>query len=444
MIQRMLVATSLLIGGCTATVQTAGPQPVTGPAPVVVAPQKHPAYLHALTDLRTARSFLQRPAGIAVKWDENLAIREIDAAINEIKRAAIDDGKQIEEHPPIDVNLAWGGRLAKSMELIETARRDINQEEDNGFAQGLKNRAMTHIDRAAQFINEGVADAGRMGPTVVVVQQPQPQPVVVVQQPANAHPAYLHALTDLRVARGFLERPAGIVVKWDEKRAIHEIDESIREIKAAAIDDGKPLEDHPPVDVALNWGGRLGKALELVERSRGDINKEEDNPAARGLKNRAIGHIDHAAQFIKEGIEDARHMPAVVVVAPPATNDHPAYLHALSDLRAARFMLAKPAKPDVKWDENRGIREIDAAINEIKHAAIDDGKPLEDHPPLDTHISHKDRLRAAMELLHKAAADIDQREDNNFAKGLRKRANDHIRAAEHAVHEAVEERAHPQ
>jgi len=438
MIQRMLVATSLLIGGCTATVQTAGPQPVAGPAPVVVAPQKHPAYLHALTDLRTARSFLQRPAGVAVKWDENNAIREIDAAINEIKRAAIDDGKQIEEHPPVDVALAWGGRLSKSMELIETARKDINQEEDNGFAQGLKNRAMMHIDAAARFINEGVADAQNMRPVVVERTPPPPPP-----PPAGAHPAYLHALTDLRTARSFLERPSGIVVKWDEKRAIHEIDEAIREIKAAAIDDGKALEDHPAVDVALAWGGRLGKSLELVEKSRADINQEEDNPQARGLKNRAIGHIDHAAQFIKEGIEDARHMPAAPP-PPPATNDHPAYLHALSDLRAARFMLAKPAKPDVKWDENKAIREIDAAISEIKRAAIDDGKPLDDHPPIDAHLDHRNRLKNAMEMLHKSAEDIEQREDNNFAKGLRKRANEHIRAAERAVHEAIEEKKHPQ
>jgi hypothetical protein len=103
-------------------------------------------------------------------------------------------------------------------------------------------------------------------------------------------------------------------------------------------------------------------------------------------------------------------------------------------------MLAKPAKPDVKWDENKAIREIDAAIREIKQAAIDDGKPIEDHPPVDAKLGHRDRLRVAMELLHKAAEDIEQREDNNFAKGLRKRANEHIRAAEHAVHEAMEER----
>src|SRR5450755_1316090 len=119
--------------------------------------------------------------------------------------------------------------------------------------------------------------------------------------------------------------------------------------------------------------------------------------------------------------------PVVVVETSPA--QHPAYLHALTDLRHARALLERPAKPDVKWDENMGIREIDAAINEIKQAAIDDGKPLTDHPPIDAHVNHRDRLRQSEELLHKAAADIDEKEDNNWAKGLRARANLHIHNA---------------
>jgi hypothetical protein len=120
--------------------------------------------------------------------------------------------------------------------------------------------------------------------------------------------------------------------------------------------------------------------------------------------------------------------------------DHPAYLHALSDLRAARGLLEKPANPEVKWDENNGIREIDAAINEIKQASIDDGKPLSEHPPIDVKWKHRDRLKEAERLLHKAAQDIDEHEDNNWAKGLRNRANGHIHNAEHAVHEAMEDR----
>ena len=132
--------------------------------------------------------------------------------------------------------------------------------------------------------------------------------------------------------------------------------------------------------------------------------------------------------------------PTPAVVASPQA--HPAYLHALTDLRHARALLERPAKSDVKWDENTAIREIDAAINEIKQASIDDGKPLEDHPPVDAKMHHRDRLRKAEELLHKAAADIDEKEDNGWAKGLRGRANGHIHNAEHAVHEAMEDRHH--
>jgi len=57
-------------------------------------PGKHPAYLHALSDLRTARWMLEhRPGDAAVSAREDVAVAEIDASINEIKHAAIDDGK---------------------------------------------------------------------------------------------------------------------------------------------------------------------------------------------------------------------------------------------------------------------------------------------------------------------------------------------------------------
>jgi hypothetical protein len=108
---------------------------------------------------------------------------------------------------------------------------------------------------------------------------------------------------------------------------------------------------------------------------------------------------------------------------------HPSYLHALTDLRHARAHLEKPAKPTVMWDEATAIREIDAAINEIKKASIDDGKPLRDHPPVDAGMDHVGRLRRALELLRNAKRDIDEHESNDFAHGLRKRANDHIQLA---------------
>lgn len=256
------------------------------------------------------------------------------------------------------------------------------------------------------------------------------------------HPAYLHALTDLRHARAYLAKPANAQVKWDENRAIRELDAAIAEIKQASIDDRKPLEDHPPVDAGMVWGDRLHKARELAEQARHDVNEEEDNAWANGLKNRSLGHIDNAVRAIDDGIADAKEVrPAgPPPVEKPMPEAHPAYLHALTDLRHARALLEKPARPDIKWDEQNGIREIDAALKEIRDASIDDGKNLNEHPPIDAKWNHRDRLREAMNLLGKSAKDIEEREDDKFARGLRNRAVGHIRNAEHAVKEAIEER----
>ncbi len=117
---------------------------------------KHPAYLHALTDLRHARAHLQRPDGGELRHEENEAIREIDAAIGEIKRAAIDDGKDLNDHPPVDAGLDYTGRLHRAMELLNKAHQDLEREEDNSFAQGLQQRAFNHIDKAKHEVSEAI------------------------------------------------------------------------------------------------------------------------------------------------------------------------------------------------------------------------------------------------------------------------------------------------
>jgi hypothetical protein len=122
------------------------------PAP----PRDHPAYLHALTDLRHARAHLQRPGGGELKEQEKKAIHEIDEAINEIKKASIDDGKNIDDHPPVDAGLAWPGRLHRALELLDKAHHDVSEEEDNAFAQGLQARAIEHIDRAHHHVEEAI------------------------------------------------------------------------------------------------------------------------------------------------------------------------------------------------------------------------------------------------------------------------------------------------
>jgi tetratricopeptide (TPR) repeat protein len=122
----------------------------------------------------------------------------------------------------------------------------------------------------------------------------------------DRHPAYLHALTDLRHARAHLERPAHGELREQEKKAIHEIDEAIGDIKRASIDDGKHLNDHPPVDARLDWSGRLHRAIELIDKAHNDISREEDNRFAQGLQVRALEHIDKAHRHAEEALQIAR------------------------------------------------------------------------------------------------------------------------------------------
>jgi len=119
---------------------------------------------------------------------------------------------------------------------------------------------------------------------------------------AADHPGYLHALNDLRTARAHLQNPDSGVLHEQEKNAVEEIDKAIGEIKAAAIDDGKNINDHGGVDVHLKWVGHLNKAAELLKKAHDDVAKEEDNAAAQGLQARALDHIAKASRFVQQAI----------------------------------------------------------------------------------------------------------------------------------------------
>jgi hypothetical protein len=133
--------------GCVA----APPPPPPPPPPprVVAAPDRHPAYLHALSDLRAARWLIEhRPGDWAQTADEGESVRQIDAAINDIKKAAFDDGRNINDHPPLDEQPDHRGRIHQALQFLNKARSDIAREEDNAYADGLRDRAIGHIDGA--------------------------------------------------------------------------------------------------------------------------------------------------------------------------------------------------------------------------------------------------------------------------------------------------------
>ncbi len=145
---------AMLLGGCVVQAP---------PRTVVVAqprPQQHPAYLHALSDLRAARWLIvNRPGDARVNADEDLALTNINDAINEVKRAAMEDGKDAEERPPVDARLDRRGRLHRADELLRQARTDLAREEDNGAARALRDRAIVHLDEAIRGTNLAIRDA---------------------------------------------------------------------------------------------------------------------------------------------------------------------------------------------------------------------------------------------------------------------------------------------
>jgi hypothetical protein len=119
------------------------------------------------------------------------------------------------------------------------------------------------------------------------------------QQVPGPHPAYLHALSDLRAARHYLNDGwAWAPVKHDDNAAIREIDAAIGEIKKAAIDDGKGLNDPFTIDTRLSPHDRFRKAKELLASAQNDLSRAEDVPSSRGLRDRAIGHVDEAHRIV--------------------------------------------------------------------------------------------------------------------------------------------------
>jgi hypothetical protein len=125
-------------------------------------PGKHPFYLHALSDLRTARWMLEhRPGDRAVTADEDVAITEITHAIEEIKRAAIDDGKDIRDHVSLDLPPERAGRLHQALDLLRKVHSDVAREEDDPYTRGLRNRAVEHIDNAIRATEQAMGDAHR-------------------------------------------------------------------------------------------------------------------------------------------------------------------------------------------------------------------------------------------------------------------------------------------
>jgi hypothetical protein len=132
-------------------------------------------------------------------------------------------------------------------------------------------------------------------------------PYVASADLPGMHPFYLNALSDLRAARWLLEqRPADSAAAERQEVAVVEIDRAIQEIHRAAINDGKDVHDHTGIDAPPEWGNRLRKAIDLLKQVRAEVDRKEDDPIARDLRNRAGLHIDLALIAAKDAAGDER------------------------------------------------------------------------------------------------------------------------------------------
>ncbi len=115
-------------------------------------PGPHPAYLHAISNLRQARALLTTnfaiPAHIAAA---NAALPEINRAIADLKSASHLDDKNLGEMPP-PKSLAPEGRFHEVESLLGSAFHDASQPESDGAARPFKDRALGHIDAARNAI----------------------------------------------------------------------------------------------------------------------------------------------------------------------------------------------------------------------------------------------------------------------------------------------------
>jgi len=115
---------------------------------VPVKAQPHPNYLVALSELRTARDYLQYDKNAPGGDARHHAVDEINKAIDEIKHAAWDDGKNTQFAPPArGVTNGWAP-VHMAQKFLAGARTHIEIGVDNPENTGLRERIVAHLNSA--------------------------------------------------------------------------------------------------------------------------------------------------------------------------------------------------------------------------------------------------------------------------------------------------------
>jgi hypothetical protein len=129
---------------------------------------------------------------------------------------------------------------------------------------------------------------------------------------------------------------------------------------------------------------------------------------------------------------------ASLSVEPSASAQEPHYLHALSDLRTARDYIQFDHNAPGGDVRHHAVEEINKAIEEIKHAAWDDGKNTQFAPPAQGVTSGWAPLHQAENWMQRAKGDVEKGIDPPQNTGLRERAIGHITEAQRHIHRLID------
>jgi hypothetical protein len=130
-------------------------------------------------------------------------------------------------------------------------------------------------------------------------------PIAAQAQWWDRHPGYLKAMSDLRSAYWLISHHEtnDPMVNEPERKALVDIRYAYQFLKDAAIRDDRDIDDQPPPDaVRYDFRGRLRRASDLLQDAYDHVDHEEDDPAAVGLRNRALHNIDKAVRSTNQAI----------------------------------------------------------------------------------------------------------------------------------------------
>lgn len=126
-----------------------------------VAHAQEPHYLQALSELRTARDYIQSDHRHDFEHERHHAVDEINKAIDEIKHAAWDDGKNTKWAPPTQPDTDPWHPMREGVRWIDAARGHVMDGFDRPDNRGLRDRAVEHIDDARHALWEVIQREAR-------------------------------------------------------------------------------------------------------------------------------------------------------------------------------------------------------------------------------------------------------------------------------------------